>query len=244
MMIERAARDPAIDPDKIIKLYELSERERASRRRAAYAADFALMQAKLPRIDRGGRIVVYSKHDREKLGGPQPEDRPQQVTPYARLEDIVEAIAPVLSEKGFSISHRIERTSEGMILVTGILTHREGHSEQTSFPLPHDTSGSKNSVQAVGSSITYGRRYTILSLLNIVSHAKEDADDDGAGARDVQIDLDQAEDVKRRLKITATDEKSFLKWAKAENIETITVEKYKDAIVYLARKEKEQKATP
>jgi len=181
-MIERAARDTTIDPDKIIKLYELSERAQASKAKAAFAADFALLQAKLPRIDRRGRIVVYSKADREKQGGVPAGAVPQQETSYARLEDIVDAIAGPLSEHGFSISHRIERTPEGLINVTGILTHRDGHAEQTSFPLPHDSTGSKNSVQAIGSSITYGRRYTILSLLNIVSHAPMDADDDAKRA--------------------------------------------------------------
>lgn len=236
-MIERAARDPAIDADKMIKLYELSERAAAARSKAAYAADFALMQAKLPRIDRKGCIVVYSKTDREKAGGVRAGDTPQQQTAYARLEDIVDAIAPALSEHGFSLSHRVERTPENMIAVTGILMHRDGHSEQTCFPLPHDSTGSKNNVQAIGSSITYGRRYTILSLLNIVSHAPMDVDDDAkrSGHGDT-IGADDIAHIEQQLRDTGSDKAAFLKAFKIEAIEDLTLDAYKQALTMFARK--------
>jgi hypothetical protein len=241
-MIERAARDPSIDADKMIKLYELSERASAARSKAAYAADFALMQAKLPRIDRRGRIVIYSQADRAKPGGPPVGAVPQQETPYARLEDIVDAIAPALSEHGFSISHRVERTPENMIAVTGILMHRDGHSEQTCFPLPHDSSGSKNNVQAVGSSITYGRRYTILSLLNIVSHAPQDADDDGKRAAEGEtIGVDDIAHVEQQLRDTDSDKAAFLKAMKVESVEAMTVPQYKRALELFAAKKSRMK---
>lgn len=241
-MIERAARDPSIDADKMIKLYELSERAAASRAKAAYAADFALMQAKLPRIDRGGKIVVFSKADRDKAGGVRDGDRPQQETPYARLEDIVAAIAPALSEHGFSISHRVERTPENMIAVTGILMHRDGHSEQTSFPLPHDSTGSKNNVQAIGSSITYGRRYTILSLLNIVSHAPMDADDDAKRAGDGEtIGDDDIAHIEQQIRDTESDKTAFLKAIRAGSVEAMTVPQYKRALELFAVKKAKMK---
>lgn len=241
-MVERAARDPNIDADKMIKLFDLSERAQAARSKAAFAADFPLMQAKLPRIDRRGRIVVYSKADREKQGGPTTNDRPQQETPYARLEDIVEAISEPLAEHGFSVSHRIERTPEGLINVTGILTHREGHSEQTSFPLPHDSTGSKNSVQAIGSSITYGRRYTILSLLNIVSHAPMDADDDAKRAGDAEtIGPDDIAHVEQQLRDTDSDKAAFLKVIRAESVEAMTIPQFKRALELIAAKKAKMK---
>jgi hypothetical protein len=45
--------------------------------------------------------------------------------------------------------------------------------------LPHDSTGSKNAVQAVGSSTSYGKRYTACALLNITSRGE---DDDGETA--------------------------------------------------------------
>lgn len=65
------------------------------------------------------------------------------------------------------------------IEVTGVLSHREGHFEETMLSLPMDTTGSKNNVQAIGSSISYAKRYTAGALLNITSRGE---DDDGTAA--------------------------------------------------------------
>jgi hypothetical protein len=97
---------------------------------------------------------------------------------YAKWEDINDAIRPVLHEHGFALSFRVKRV-ENAISVTGILSHEDGHSEETTLELPSDTSGSKNAVQAVGSSLSYGKRYTAMALLNITSRAPMDRDDDG-----------------------------------------------------------------
>lgn len=59
-----------------------------------------------------------------------------------------------------------------------MLSHRAGHREVTSIVLPVDTSGSKNGVQAVASSVSYGKRYTAGLLLNITTTGE---DDDGNG---------------------------------------------------------------
>jgi hypothetical protein len=45
--------------------------------------------------------------------------------------------------------------------------------------LPFDNSGSKNTVQAIGSSVSYGKRYVLCMLLNI-STGGEDNDGNGA----------------------------------------------------------------
>src|SRR5208283_4848434 len=68
------------------------------------------------------------------------------------------------------------------IATKAILTHREGHAETAETPpLLQDSSGLKNTVQAVGSSLAYGKRYALRAILPIVSHAPQDADDDGHG---------------------------------------------------------------
>ncbi|WP_409524602.1 ERF family protein [Pseudomonas sp.] len=40
--------------------------------------------------------------------------------------------------------------------------------------LPLDTSGSKNAVQAVGSSTSYGKRYVMSALLNLTTRGEDD----------------------------------------------------------------------
>ncbi len=173
-VIARAAANPAVDIDKMMRLMEMQERIIERNAKAAYARDLAEMQPNLPTIDRKGKIVITDKTNAKNV---------IQSTPYALYEDIGEAVRPVLAAHGFALTHRTGQSSDGRITVTGILSHREGHSEETTITLQHDRTGSKNAVQAIGSSIQYGRRYTTLLILNITSRAPHDPlDDDGAKA--------------------------------------------------------------
>lgn len=159
-VIARAAADPNADAEKMERLLGLYERITAQQAKAAYTAALAQLQPRLPVIAERG------KTDKTK---------------YATWEDINDAIRPHLHDCGFALSFRVGR-ADGQVTVTGILSHQEGHSEETTLELPVDTSGSKNAVQAVGSSVSYGKRYTAIALLNITSRDPKDADDDGQAA--------------------------------------------------------------
>jgi hypothetical protein len=163
-IIERAARDPSVDIDKIERLAKMFEAAEARRAKTAYAAALAGMQIELPEVTEYGKI---------DLG----KGKPQK---YALWEDINEALRPVLARHGFSLSFRTGRTPD-RVTVTGVLMHRDGHSEETTLELPIDASGSKNAVQAIGSSTSYGKRYTAGALLNFTSRGEDD--DGAAGCR-------------------------------------------------------------
>lgn len=240
-MIERAARDPAISVEKLERLYELSERARSARAKQAFAEAFAALQIELPTIDRKNRVVVYKKADREKQGGPiEGVDVPQQSTPYATLETIIQAIRAPLARRGFSIRFEHATSPQGLIETAAILTHRDGHAERASTPpLQHDSSGSKNSVQAVGSSLTYGRRYALLALLAIVSHAPQDADDDGraAGGRPAGVITDeQVAEIVKLIEETDSETTGMLGYVKAESIEGMTPAQFAKAHAALLKK--------
>ncbi|MDW9528109.1 ERF family protein [Sinorhizobium meliloti] len=157
-VIERAAMNPNVDIDKMERLLQMQERIMERQAKASYMAALAEMQPDLPEIPENGK-----GHGNIK---------------YALWEDINELIKPVLGEHGFSLSFRTGQ-ADGKIIVTGVLSHRDGHSEETTMHLPTDTSGSKNAVQAVGSSTSYGKRYTAQALLNLTSRGD---DDDGKAA--------------------------------------------------------------
>lgn len=158
-MFERLARDPAVDVVKLERLIEMQERIMRHNAKAEFDAAFAQMQGEIPLITERGQIevngVVRSK--------------------YARYEDIMEVVRPILQRHGFAIRHRNE-FSEGKLKIIGILSHRSGHSESDEFEAKADTSGSKNDIQALGSTRAYGQRYTTNSLLGI---ATKGSDDDG-----------------------------------------------------------------
>lgn len=164
-VIERAAMNPDVDVDKMERLYAMHERAMERQARAAFASALAEVQPKLPVIDERGGI-------KDRAGKVQ--------STYAKWEDIADAIRPVLHDHGFALSFRVVTTPK--VAVTGVLMHRDGHREETTMELPVDGSGSKNDVQAVGSSFSYGKRYTAIALLNITSRAAQDRDDDGRGA--------------------------------------------------------------
>jgi hypothetical protein len=162
-VIARAASDQAVDIDKMERLLQMQERVLARGAEAEFSTALAAMQPSLPSIDEKGSI----------------KNRDGQVqSTYALWEDINDAIKPMLSEHGFALSFRVAER-EGKTIVTGVLSHRSGHRETTDITLPADTSGSKNAVQAIGSSISYGKRYAAGALLNFTSRGE---DDDGKAA--------------------------------------------------------------
>lgn len=153
-MIERVALNPDADIEKLERMLDMQERILNRNARQEFASALAQLQAELPEVDR------LAKADKSM---------------YAKFEHILAAIRPHLINHGFAITHRCNNT-DGKVSITAVLSHRGGHSEETSISLPADTSGSKNAVQAIGSSMEYGRRYTMNALLGI---ATRNADDDG-----------------------------------------------------------------
>jgi len=193
-VIARAASDASVDIDKMERL--IAMQERISDRQAVVAFNSALaeLQPQLPVIS--------------ERGGIKARDGSVQST-YALWEDVNEAIRPVLAAHGFALRFRVDRQAD-QISVTGILSHREGHSEETTLSLPTDTSGSKNAVQAVGSSTSYGKRYTAFALLNITS---TDEDDDGrAASADHPISVKQYDELGKMIVSTQSDTGKFIEY--------------------------------
>lgn len=158
-MFERLATDPNVPVEKLKELVELQERIMAHNAKAEFDAAFAQMQGDIPAISERGEILVNG----------------QLRSKYARYEDIMAVVKPILQRHGFAIRHR-NTFENGNIKIVGILSHRSGHSEQDEFVAQADTSGSKNAIQALGSTRAYGQRYTAISLLNISTCG---VDDDG-----------------------------------------------------------------
>lgn len=145
-VIERVASDPGSDIAKLEKMLDMQERVLNRNAAQSFTADMAMMQGEMPRV-----FKLASGHN----------------TTYARLEDINDTVRPVLQKFGFAVTFKTDQPSPKDVTITATLSHREGHKESSSLTLPCDTSGSKNAVQAVGSTISYGKRYAMCALLNI-----------------------------------------------------------------------------
>lgn len=166
LMFERLARDSAVDVEKLERLIAMQERILAHNAKAAFEAAFSAMQPEIPEIDERGRIVV---------------DGSLRST-YAKNEDIQTVLKPILAKHGFSLAFETLWPEKG-VEVIGTLSHREGHSRRSMFKAGADTSGSKNAIQALASTVSYGHRYTTIDLLNIVSREpRAGADDDATSS--------------------------------------------------------------
>lgn len=165
LVIERVASNPDADISKLERLIELKRTIDGDRARAEFYAAFAEMQGEIPEITEKGEIKV------EGLVRSR----------FAKNEDIQKVVKPILQRHGFALSFRNEFLPElKAVKVIGILSHRSGHSERDEFIAAADTSGSKNAIQALGSTRSYGQRYTTIALLNIATRE----DDDGQRSED------------------------------------------------------------
>jgi hypothetical protein len=99
---------------------------------------------------------------------------------YSTLDHIHDCILAELSRHG--ISHRwiVEQPKAETVRVTCVLTHKLGHSEQTTLEGPVDHSGSKNAIQAIGSSSKYLERYTLMAACGLADKSPDT--DDLAGS--------------------------------------------------------------
>lgn len=175
-VIQRAAADPQCDIEKMERLMAMHERMQAKNAQTEFNAAMASMQCEIPSIAERGE-----GHNRKT---------------YATLEDINDVMKPIMQRYGFAISFKVEHSQAG-VSVTGVLMHRAGHREETTMLLPTDTSGGKNAVQAVASSVSYGKRYVMCAMLNISTRGE---DDDGyAAAPSPRITEHQAKQISAQL---------------------------------------------
>lgn len=178
-VVAKAAADPNVHVDKMRAILDMQKELIAEQARREFNDAFRLMRRNIPTINADGRIVILGKDASGKRTGPK-----QQDTPYATYPNIMKVCVPIMDQQGFSMWHSTEPhpTDLGRLIVIGYLEHTSGHQRKSMFPLPHDVTGSKNNLQGWGSAQHYGRRYTAIALLNIISHAKADQDNNGANA--------------------------------------------------------------
>lgn len=89
---------------------------------------------------------------------------------YADLADILGAVVPVLSKHGLVVNHLVE-SERGVAVVTTQLNHVSGQFMAATLRMPVSGDGP----QAMGSAITYGRRYGTTGILGIVTEDDDDA---------------------------------------------------------------------
>ncbi len=214
-MIERIAMDPQSDLSKLERMLEMKEKVDAQHAKAAFDAAFSRASAEFPEIPLRGE----NKH---------------QKTRYALLKDILSGVRPILSKHGLALSFATE-VDESFVTVTAELSHEGGHSKRNSIPLPRDTGAGRNAVQAVGSSQTYGQRYTAQAILGL--SLGEDTEDDGAGAGNAErITEEQFAALRDLIEKAEADEARLTAHFKIDHLREMPAAKYGEADAMLRKK--------
>jgi hypothetical protein len=192
----------------IEKMMELQERYEANEAKKAYHVAMTAFKVNPPRIEKDAHVSYGTTNYR-----------------HATLANITEKINTALSSHGLSAAWETGE-AEKAISVTCKITHILGHSESTTLSAGADNSGGKNSIQAVGSTITYLQRYTLLAITGLATH---ESDDDGKGAEAEYIDEDQLEKFNLAIESKQIDLGMFLDYMGAKSLDKILVSDIKKA---------------
>jgi len=187
------------DLEKLEKLMLLQERWEANEAKKAYVMAMAQFKANPPKIDKDRSVKYGTTH-----------------YDHASLANVTDKINSALALAGLSAAWTTKQDGTG-ISVTCTITHQLGHSESTTLTAEADTSGQKNKIQAIGSTITYLERYTILALTGLATHKQ---DDDGGKTEATTITEDQENELHSLIveNINEAYVKTFCSFAKVESL--------------------------
>lgn len=188
------------DPGQLMKMMELQTIWEEKEARKAFVVAMSGFKANPPTIKKNKNV----EYGNTKYS-------------HASLDHASDEIGKALSEHGLSHRWNVEQLDGGMIKVTCILMHSMGHSESVSMQSGADTSGAKNNIQGIGSTITYLERYTLLAATGM---ATEDQDDDGGDPIQL-ITKDQENEI--HAYITENEKSdSVMKWLKSKGINSLS----------------------
>ncbi len=169
-MVREAMLNPDVDANKAKVMAELMTGLEDRSMQADFNRDLNAAIMDMPVITKAGIITIPAK-----------DGKPERTQGrFARFEDIDRVVRPILERHNLAIRFDVDESNKG-VSIRPILMHRNGHTERGgTMHLPLDTSGAKNNVQGAGSAVSYGKRYTMCAMLNIIT---EGTDDDGSLGR-------------------------------------------------------------
>jgi hypothetical protein len=164
-MIERAARDPSIDVDKLDRLLLMRERENARVAEQAFNAALAEAQTEMHPVATDS-------------------DNPQARSRYASYAALDRAVRPIYAGHGFALSfNTADAPGPEQARIVCDVSHVGGHTRRYHIDMPVDGKGARGGdvmtkTHAMGSGVSYGMRYLLRMIFNLAI----DYDDDGNAA--------------------------------------------------------------
>ena len=211
-MLDRAVTSGA-SVETLEKLMGLQERYEKNQARKAFDEAVALAKTEIKPVVRN-----TTGHNSKK---------------YADFAAIARSVDPIISKHG--LSYRFRSMQDERINVTCVLSHKLGHSEETTLSGPADKTGNKNDIQAIGSTLTYLQRYSLMQALGLSATNDDDGEAAGAGEK---ISQEQVAQLVALADEVGADKIKFCKYLKVESLADIPLTKFKNAVAALEGKRK------
>lgn len=197
-MLNRAVQSGA-SMETLEKLMGLQERWEKNQAKKSFDAAISAAKSEIPVIIKNREVDFTSPKGRTHY-------RHEDMAGIARVVD------PILSKHGLSYRYRTNVGDGGLVTVTCIISHRDGHSEENSLSAGRDETGNKNNIQGVGSTITYLQRYTLKAALGLAASS----DNDGASPKETgPISEAQLSTLRKAMEVKECTKERLLKWARA-----------------------------
>lgn len=212
------------DLDKLAGLLALQKDWEANEARKAYHLAMANFKANPPQIYKDSHVSYTTSKGTTEYN-------------HATLANVCGMINKAMSPHGLSASW-VTKQDGGKVIVTCRITHALGHFEETTLSANPDDTGSKNQIQAIGSTVTYLQRYTLLALTGL---ATEEQDDDAQTVVTEFVTEAQVATMKEYIAAYGVNEPKFLEYVGTPSLDKIPKDQYQKALTLLKEKEKRGK---
>jgi len=215
-IIADAARDPSVDVTKMREL--LAMRRELADEQSRQEFDLAMNE-----------VQAAMEPVRKDANNPQTKSK------YASYGALDVVLRPIYTSKGFSLQFNTADGAPADYVRVVCDVSRSGHTRRYQIDMPADGKGAKGGdvmtkTHAVGSASTYGRRYLLTMIFNIVT-----GDDDGNGAAKPAtgpVSSKQAEELHRLINDFDL-EKPFKKFFKVQAVEELPASQFERAVYEL-----------
>ena len=202
------------------KLMALHERWEANQGRKAFDEAMSAAKAEIPVIFKSREVDFTSSKGRTHYR-------------YEDLAEIAKTVNPILGRHGLSYRFRTTSPANEPVTVTCIVSHRQGYSEENTLSAGRDESGNKNSIQAIGSTLTYLQRMTLKAALGLAASS----DDDGKAAESVEtISDEQVNKLRDLIEEVGADLPKFCSYLRVEALADLRQSDFKRAVTALEAK--------
>jgi hypothetical protein len=226
-MIERAARDPSIDMERLERLIQM--RDAAQLRQAASDFSYAMAQVQ-----------------KELTPIARDCNNPQTRSKYASYYAIDRVLRPIIGRYDIRISFdTADNGPDDHVRVIAIVSLGM-HTERYHYDSPVITAGFKGTANmtlthAKASAVTYGRRYLVGMIFNLSTGENSDDDGNAAGGMGATISDDQLMQLEMIMQEVGANFEAFCKLLKVESLDKLPSRQFDSALALLNLKKEKKK---